>query len=132
VQDLVEPVWCCALIGGALSLVVAAALSRPTRRAASSILPRLLLVGVPVYLGVNYLLYQDAALIAGAVASFAFGLYWLRGWWLPGSNAVLRSRIYGAGAFFFPRRRRATRASAVLRYRVHGVVRGDRRLVKAG
>ena len=126
-QDLIEQFWYCALIGRALSLVVATAWSQPVRLTTSSILPRLLLVSVPAYLGVNYLLYQDTLLIAGAGASFAFCLYWLRGWWLPRNSSgadYSRSSIYGS------RKYRAAPSSTVLRRRVHRVVRGDRRLAK--
>lgn len=129
-QDLIEQLWYCALIGCALSLLVAAAWSQPVRFTTSSICPRLLLVGVPTYLGVNYLLYQDTVLIADAGTSFVFCFYWLRGWWLPrhNSGADLRSAIYGV----FPRgKERAALASTVLRHRVNRVVSGDRRLAKA-
>jgi hypothetical protein len=127
VQDLIEQIWCCALIGCALSLVVATAWSQPVRFTMSSILPRILLVGVPAYLGVNYLLYQDTLLIAGAGTSFASCLYWLRGWWFPGhrSGAASGRPLMETG------KRRAALASTVLRHRLHRVVRDDRQLAKA-
>jgi hypothetical protein len=130
VENLIEQLWYCALTGCALSLVVAAAWSQPVRFAAISIFPRVLLAGVPTYLSVNYLLYQDPVLIAAAGTSFMLCFFWLRGWWLPrhSSGADLRLAIYGA----FPRGKgRAALASTVLRRRVHRVVRGDRRLAKA-
>jgi hypothetical protein len=113
------------LIGCALSPIVAVGLSRPGRLTVSNILSRLLLVGVPVYLAVDYLLYQGPAMIACAGASFAFWLYCCRGWWLPEYlfNGTPQSHIHRAS-----RRRRAAATAASLRYRVHAVVRGDQRL----
>jgi hypothetical protein len=127
VQDLIEQLWYCALIGCVLSLVVATAWSQPVRLTAASILPRILLVGVPGYLGVNYLLYQDMLLIADAGTSFASCLYWLRGWWLPRH----RSGVTSGRPLMEAGKRRAALASTLLRRRVHRVVRDDRRLAKA-
>jgi hypothetical protein len=129
-QDTIEQLCFCMLAGCVLSSVVAATLSRPERLTVSNVLSRLLLAGVPVYLGVDYLLDQGPAMIAGAGASFAFWLYCFRGWWLPEHlfNATLQLRI-ARGATYFrhtSRRRRAAVASAVLRYRVDAVVHADR------
>jgi hypothetical protein len=84
VQDFIEQMAFCVAIGCALSLVVAAALSGIGRPAFGvGVLPRLLLVVGPIFLSVDYLTYQDAALIVCAGAGAAVCLYILRGWWAP-------------------------------------------------
>jgi hypothetical protein len=83
VQDSIERVAFCVVIGCALAPIVAAALSRSGQPRTFGILPRLLLAGCPTYFGVDYLVYQGFMTVAYAAASFAFVLYCLRGWWLP-------------------------------------------------
>jgi hypothetical protein len=99
VQDLIEQLWYCALTGCVCALALATAWSQPVRLRPSSILLRLPLVGVPAYLGINYLLYQDTLPIAGAGTSFVVCLYWLHDWWLPRhrSGGDLQPPICGDG-----------------------------------
>jgi hypothetical protein len=83
VQDLIEQLWYCALTGCVCALALATTWSHPVRLRTSSVIPRLLFVGVPAYLGINYLLYQETLPIVGAGTSFVLCLYWLHDWWLP-------------------------------------------------
>jgi hypothetical protein len=142
VQDLITQILFCVALGCALSLVVAVALS-PSRvnPAALGILPRLVLAAMPVYLCVDYLLYQDTAIVACSAAAFVFGLYALRGWWVPErlSDAIRlgfrrrealspgQSALVSVGVVFLTgKQRNEAVAGAALRTRVLTVVRDDR------
>lgn len=141
-QDTIEPVALCLALGLALSLIVAAVSSRSGRNPGGrSIVARLVLTGVPIGLGINYLMYQDAAMIACAGASAVLCLYALRGWWMPDRLSAALGRMPrpaaatpDAPAFSTPGRvvrlvtgrRRASAASAALRSRTLNVVRDDR------
>jgi hypothetical protein len=140
----VQNVWPCIAICAALSLVTALMLSRPGGQASTfGALPRLLIVGAPGYLAVNYVIYQGVATSACAAATFAFGLYVLRDWWFPehlapglkprrGASmpdspaALVGSEAVGSVRYFVARDRRTEVASAALRHRMLVVVRDDR------
>jgi hypothetical protein len=133
VQDLIGPILLCAVLGGVVALVAAAALSRLGLQCGlSSFLARLLLALVPIYLAVDYVIGQGAAPIASAGAGLLFGLYCLRGWWAPEYFPIApaaRSHLQSTmSALRFTRPRRATGAADFLRYRMLSVVDADRRL----
>jgi len=133
------------LIGLALSPIVAAALSQSTRqRATFSIFPRLILLGCPLYLGVDYLIYQGPMMGACAGTSFAFGVYILRGWWVPPrlfdsihlrlrrhvamaeKQSAFASLVSGARTMFLTGKQRAAFvARAALRSRALADIRGS-------
>jgi hypothetical protein len=115
VQDFITQIMLCVALGCALSPVAAAALSPCRNDAVLGLLPRLAMAAGPVYLVVNYLVYQGTAFAACAAAAFTLGLYILRGWWVP--DRVLD----------FFRHRSQRRASIALRTRVLTVVHDDRR-----
>jgi hypothetical protein len=116
VQDFITQIMFCVALGCALSPVAAAALS-PCRwkPVVWVVLTRLALVAGPLYLGADYVLYQGTVCAAGAAAAFVFGLYGLRGWWVP-------DRVFDAFRF-----RSRQRAGTALRARVLTVVHDDRR-----
>jgi len=130
-EVIFEQVCLSVLIGCALSLAATAALARPFQPAVSSILSRLLLIGAPAYLAIDYLFSLGPVIVACAGMSFAFGLCGLRRWWLPEHlpGADLRSFGYRASAFLglAGDRRRVAVASDTLRYRIEAVVHADRR-----
>jgi hypothetical protein len=130
VQDLVETLLLCAVLGCALSLVVAGFLSQLTRNfTLLGVSARLMLAGGPLYLSADYVISEGLGPIASAAIGLTFGLYCLRGWWAPEYFFVALaagSRI--RAALRFARPRRAIVASHSLRYRMLSVVDADRRL----
>jgi len=133
VQDLIGSSFICALTGYALSLVVSAFLSQSIR--GISILEvafGLLLAAGPIYLGVDYVVDQGAVSVAVATGSLAFGLYCMRGWWVPERlfiSLARRSQFWAATkAARLRRRQRLSDAYLALRHRMLNVVRGDRQL----
>jgi hypothetical protein len=133
VQDLVESLLLCAVLGCALSLVVAGFLSQLTRNfTLLSVSVRVVLVGGPLYLSADYVISEGLGPIASAVIGLTFGLYSLRDWWAPEYYSIALaagSRVQATmNAVRFARPRRATVASHSLRYRMLSVVDADRRL----
>src|SRR5579864_7723217 len=126
VQALIGSLLICALTGYALSLVVAALLSQWTR--GLSILSAsagLLLAAGPIYLGVACVVYQGAGSIVLAGGSFAFGLFCLRGWWVP-QRFVGSDTEAPAKAPRLAKQERFSVAYPALRHRIASVVSGDR------
>ena len=138
-QDTITQLALCAAVGGALSLIVAAALSRSGRNPAIwSVLPRLVVAAGPIYLGADYVRYQGPAAAACAAVTFALGFHALRGWWVPerpasagrgraATEQPAPANLAASGAIFYlagPQRGAA--AGAALRSRVLTVVRADR------
>ena len=139
-QDQITQMVFCVAVGCVLSVVVAAALSRPDQsRGVHFLLPRLVIAAGPIYLGADYILYQGGAAAASAAAGFGLGICILRGWWMPQRSPVVppylgtssgpaqersgraRSPLALAGT-----RPRATAARAALRSRMLAVVGDDR------
>ena len=118
----IEQTAFCALIGFVLSVVVTMAVSRTARLGPQSVLTRLVLAAVPVYLGVDYLLDRGLLMIIIAGGCGGVGLYCLREWWLPQSAPVAAERYQPVAA---------SDQAVVLRYRVEAVVRADRRKTEA-
>jgi hypothetical protein len=116
-EIVAEQMAFCALIGFALSIVVAMAAHQPVRVEVKSILPRLILAGVPVYLAVAYLVDQGSMMCLVAAGVFVACLSCLRGWWLPQPDSAVVER-----------RRPTVRShqAEVLRFRIETVVRADR------
>ena len=112
----------CALIGFVLSVVITMAVSRPARLGPQSILTRLVLAAVPVYLGVDYLLDQGLLMVMVAVGCGGVGLYCFREWWLSQPAPVAAEHDQPV---------MASDQAVVLRYRVEAVVRADRRKAEA-
>jgi hypothetical protein len=142
VEPLITQVLECMASAGALSIVVAAALSRSLWKPATlGIVPRILLAAGPVYLATNYLFYEDAAIAACSAATFVFCLYILRGWWVPdrGLNAIrlglhhdaaemqsmFADLTAGAYTMLLIGKRAALAARNALRFRVLGDVQGS-------
>ena len=118
----IEQTAFCALIGFMLAVVVTMAVSRVARLGPQSILTRLVLAAVPVYLGVDYLLDQGLLMVMVSAGCGIAGLYCLREWWLP-QPAPVETEHYQPAA--------ASDQAVVLRYRVEAVVRADRRKAEA-
>jgi hypothetical protein len=133
VQDLIGSFFICALTGCVLSVVVAGFLSQRAKGLSTSgVFAGLLLAAGPIYLGVDYLIYQEAGSIGLAAGSLVFGLYCLRGWWAPGRIPV--TVAHGSSfwsvtnALRLGRQQRIGAASSALRHRMLSVVCRDRRL----
>jgi hypothetical protein len=140
VQDTIAQMLFCVALACVLSLVVAAALSRPRRTSGRRLLlPRLVIAAGPLYLGADYVFYQGAAAAACASVAFALCLCALRGWWLPehladvldgrgaAPSAAAPSALPRAGVFDFAApARRAALAQTALRSRVAAVIHDDR------
>ena len=129
-QDVIGSLLMCALTGYALSLVVATILSQWTGRLSVwGIAGALLLAMGPLYLSVSYVIFEGAGSIAAAIASFAFGLYCMRGWWSRRHMPVaggLGARLHPiARRLHFPARSPVA-ASPELRQRTLSVVQSDR------
>jgi hypothetical protein len=122
-EIVIEQTAFCVLIGFVLSIVLALAALRPRRPDTQSILARLVLAGVPVFLGLDYLVDQGSVMLAVAAATCGLGLYCFRGWWLSGPNVDA----------LVEHRRPAARLpqAELLRYRIDAVVRADRRKAEA-
>jgi hypothetical protein len=118
----IEQTAFCAVTGFVLSVVIAMTVSRPARLRPQSILTRLVLAAVPVYLGVDYLLDQQLLMIMVAAGCGGVGLYCFREWWLPqpGPDAAERQRYVALPD-----------QAVVLRYRAEAVVLADRRKAEA-
>jgi hypothetical protein len=142
VQDSITQMLFCVALGCALSVVVAAALSRSDRKPLRpAILPRLVVAAGPVYLGANYVVYQGSAAAICTAAAFALVLCGLRGWWLPkGAADAVYHRFRGvptpvegqpvptrSSVFYLAGWQRGASAErAALRSRIIAVVRADR------
>jgi hypothetical protein len=133
VQDLIGSLSLCALTGYALSLVVAACLSQWTKGLSIlSISAALLLAAGPIYLGVDSIVDQGAGSIALAMGSLVFGLYCLRGWWVPERFPI--ALVHGSHFRAATKALRPLGDSSVsapppaLRHRMLSVVRSDRKL----
>ena len=132
-QDLVETLLLCAVLGCALSLIVAGFLSQLTRNfTLLGVSVRLMLAGGPIYLAADYVISQGAGATASTAIGLTFGLYCLRGWWAPEYFSMAfadGSRIQATmNVLRFVRPRRATGTSHSLRYRMLSVIDADRRL----
>lgn len=120
-QDLIDQLAFCAALGCVMSPVLAGLLSYWSRKpGVSGFLSSLLLAAVPVYLTVDFLTYEGAAMVGCALAGFVFCLYHLRGWWLAAATIPRRTTGLRRST------RKATKASA-LRLRAHSIIRLDRR-----
>jgi hypothetical protein len=128
VQDLVWFLFLEAVVGFALSVVVAAILSQLGRNLTiSGASAGLLLLGAPAYLAVDYAIDQGAASIAFLATGFVFGLYRLRDWWASAHfTRLVGSRVWAAMRPV--PLRPAIRPADALRGRMLSVVRADRRL----
>ena len=133
VSDLIAPLLVCVVLGCALSLVVAASLTRPGGKfTLSGVASRLVLAAGPIYLVVSDAADQGAGPMAAAAAGLLLGLYCLRGWWAPDRLSIR----YSAGSAFHTalnilrvaRPGSAISAAASLRHRMLSVVDADRRL----
>jgi hypothetical protein len=129
VQDLIWSLFAEIAVGGAFSVVVAAALSQPVRNLTlSGIFARLLVVGAPIYLAADYAIYHGVLPTAFVATSFIFGLYCLRDWWASEHFVQpIGSRIW-ATVNAMRHVQPAILPSDALRHRMLGVVRADRQL----
>lgn len=125
--DLITPLLVCVVLGIALSLVVAALVSRPNRKfTPSGVAARLVLATGPIYLAAVYVTDQGTGPTVACAAGLLFGLYCLRGWWLPQHfSAALDVAVKALRSV---RAQRADGASDSLRHRMLSVVDADRRL----
>jgi hypothetical protein len=132
-QDLIGSLSICALTGYALSLVLAALLSQWTNGLSIlGVSAGLLLAAGPIYLGVDSVMDQGVGSIALATVCLAFGLYCLRGWWVPERFPItpaLGSHFQATtNALHVMRQERLIEAYPTLHHRTVSVVRSDRQL----
>jgi hypothetical protein len=127
--DLIAPLLLCVVIGFGLSLVVAAFLSQPGRNfTLSDVAARLVLAAGPIYVVAAYVTDKGTGPTVASAAGLLFGLYCLRGWWVP-------QHFFGAldaavNALCAVRARHVNGESDSLRHRMLSVVDADRRLAE--
>jgi len=136
-SDMIAPLLVCAVLGCVLSVVLAASLSRSSRKVSlSGVAARLMLAAGPIYLAASYVIDQGVGPMMAAAAALALGLYCLRGWWAPERLSIGHAAWSAVQAALnvlrITRPGPATDAAAALRHRMLSVVDADRRLEERG